>query len=285
MSFLDEDRALIEDALKKEFTCGGDYKKISEAVLYSVIGGKMVRGTIALEFAAMLKTDKKEALPYAEAVECIQAYSLIHDDLPCMDNDDMRRGKPSCHIAFGEATAMLAGDALLTHAFSVIAKSQSAVKYPERAVKAVGILSEKAGFKGMVGGQVLDLEAAEKEVSGNELLLIHRLKTAALIEAAALIGCAAAGANDEICGYAKAFSSEFGAAFQMVDDLLDYNENPAECELNSYVKIFGEDKTKADIYAAITRAGSALYDFDRLGYDTGAFASLLGFLIERADNS
>lgn len=286
MSFLDEDKKIIEDAIIGEISAGEtEYEKIAEAMRYSVVGGKMIRGAITLEFASMLGTEKELALPYAEALECIQAYSLIHDDLPCMDNDDMRRGKPSCHAAFGEAKAVLAGDALLTLAFSVIAKSEAAAKYPERAVKAVGILSENSGYKGMVGGQVLDLEAAEKEVSGDELILIHRLKTVALIKAAALLGCAAAGAEDELFSYAESFASEFGAAFQMVDDLLDYSEKPQESELNSYVKIFGREKTVADIYSAITKAGSALYKFDKLGYDTGIFASLLGFLIERTDNA
>ena len=127
-SFLEIDKELIDSAMNEALVSEcGDFDKIVEAMRYSALGGKRLRGILTLEFAKMLGCSAEEAMPYALAVECIQAYSLIHDDLPCMDDDDMRRGKPSCHIAFGEANALLAGDALLTNAFSVITESLSVI--------------------------------------------------------------------------------------------------------------------------------------------------------------
>ncbi|MBQ2898306.1 MAG: polyprenyl synthetase family protein, partial [Oscillospiraceae bacterium] len=216
MSFLADDKNLIDSAMSTELvSTSPEFDKIVEAMRYSALGGKRLRGILTLEFAKMFGCGSDDAMPYAVAVECIQAYSLIHDDLPCMDDDDMRRGKPSCHIAFGEANALLAGDALLTHAFSAISESDSAKNHPERAIKAVKILSGFAGFRGMVGGQVLDLEAAEKETDPETIFLIHKLKTGALIKASVLMGCAAAGADDELCKLSEKYASDFGFAFQI----------------------------------------------------------------------
>ena len=221
--FLENDKKLIDSAMSKAIVSeSSEFNLIVEAMRYSALGGKRLRGILTLEFAKMLGCEFDEAVPYAVAVECIQAYSLIHDDLPCMDDDDMRRGKPSCHIAYGEANALLAGDALLTHAFSAISESESAKKHPERAIKAIKCLSGFAGFRGMVGGQVLDLEAAEKEVDGKTLSLIHKLKTGALIKSSVLMGCYAAGADDETCALSEKYSEGFGYAFQIIDDILDF---------------------------------------------------------------
>ncbi|MBQ6579648.1 MAG: polyprenyl synthetase family protein, partial [Oscillospiraceae bacterium] len=213
--------------------------------------------------------------------ECIQAYSLIHDDLPCMDDDDMRRGKPSCHIAFGEANALLAGDALLTHAFSAISESKSAEKCPERAIKAIKCLSGFAGFRGMVGGQVLDLEAAEKEVDGKTLGLIHMLKTCALIKASVLMGCYAAGAEDELCSLSEKYAEAFGLAFQIIDDILDFDGNYDTCELNSYVKVHGLEKAREDAFKFIKSAKNILSEFSKKGFDISNFEELLEFLVKR----
>lgn len=248
LSFLTDDKKIIDEGMSAALVSScGEQDKIVEAMRYSALGGKRLRGVIVLEFAKMLGCKSEGALPYALGIECVQAYSLVHDDLPCMDNDDMRRGKPSCHIAFGESTAVLTGDALLTHAFSVITESEAAAAHPERAVKAVAKLANCAGYRGMVGGQVLDLAAAEKEVSAAELAAIHSLKTAALMKASAAMGCIAAGADEELCSLAESYAELFGLAFQMADDLLDFNGNYEECELNSYVKIHGEEKTRSDI--------------------------------------
>lgn len=282
LSFLENDKMLIDSAMSTELVAKSDeFNKIVNAMRYSALGGKRLRGVLTLEFAKMFGIEHEEAMPYAVAVECIQAYSLIHDDLPCMDDDDMRRGKPACHIAFGEANALLAGDALLTHAFSTISESKSAEVYPERAVKAIKILSGFAGFRGMVGGQVLDLEAAEKEVDAKTIDTIHKLKTCALIKASVLIGCAAAGAKDEDCYLCEKYAEEFGYAFQIIDDILDFGGNYATCELNSYVKIHGLEKAKADAGAHIDSARKMLLSLDEKGYKTNNFSSLLDYLVAR----
>ena len=282
-----EYKKLIDEKLGKLFTPAGlPYDGLLESMHYSLTaGGKRIRPTLVLEFCRISGGDTEKALPVACAIEMLHTYSLIHDDLPCMDNDDMRRGKPSCHIAFGESTAVLAGDALLTHAFSVITESEAAAAHPERAVKAVAKLANYAGYRGMVGGQVLDLAAAEKEVSAAELAAIHSLKTSALMKASAAMGCIAAGADEELRSLAESYAELFGLAFQMADDLLDFNGNYEECELNSYVKIHGEEKTRSDIYSCIAKAGTVLFKFNEKGLDTGALAALLDFLITRVEDA
>jgi len=282
MSFIVDDKNLIDSAMSTElFSESSNYKLIVEAMRYSALGGKRLRGILTLEFAKMFGCDFEEAMPYAIAVECVQAYSLIHDDLPCMDNDDMRRGKPSCHIAFGEANALLAGDALLTHAFCAISKSPSAKNHPERAIKAINVLSDFVGFRGMVGGQVLDLEAAEKEVDGKTLGLIHKLKTVALIKAAVLMGCFASGADEKLCELAENYAENFGFAFQIIDDILDFDGNYETCELNSYVKVHGLEKARKDAMSYINSANKNLLEISEKGFETSNFNELLDFLIER----
>lgn len=161
---------------------------VTEAMRYSLLaGGKRLRCALALEFCLALGGNKENVLPFACALEMVHAYSLIHDDLPCMDDDDMRRGKPSCHIAFGEANALLAGDGLLTKAFEVMAQ-QSKIP-PERTVLAVGVLAQAIGHHGMIGGQRMDLQNEGKEVGIEVIEQTNRLKTGALIIAAAQLGC------------------------------------------------------------------------------------------------
>lgn len=213
------ERSLAEffDA-KKDNGCLGI---ITQAERYSLLGGgKRIRAFLVNEVARMLGGDISASMPFAEAVEMIHAYSLIHDDLPCMDDDDFRRGKPSNHKVYGEAYALLAGDALLTNAFLALTKAN----LPSSVLaEAVAVLSNAAGDEGMIGGQVTDLEGEGKELSFEELLALHSLKTGKMIEVSALLGCLAAGvdASDEravhICAYARAI----GVAFQAIDDLLD----------------------------------------------------------------
>ena len=280
--FLENDKNIIDSAMDRELTAENEnFTLITEAMRYSALGGKRLRGILTLEFAKMFGCDTETAVPYAVAVECIQAYSLIHDDLPCMDDDDMRRGKPSCHIAFGEANALLAGDALLTHAFSAISESKSSNEHPERAIKAVKILSGFAGYRGMVGGQVLDLEAAEKETDVKTLDTIHKLKTGALIKASALLGCCASGTDDENFRLSEEYAEKFGAAFQIIDDILDFDGDYNTCELNSYVKIHGLEKAKGDAENIIASAEEILSEFKNKGYDISAFSYLLEYLRKR----
>ena len=282
ISFLENDKEIISEAIRKMLVSESYAQdKIVDIMQYSLIGGKMLRGILVLEFSKMFGLEQEEAVPFAVALECIQAYSLIHDDLPCMDNDDIRRGKPSSHKKFGEANAILAGDALLTYAFSSISESNFAVKYPDRAIKSVELLSKFAGYRGMVGGQVLDIEFSENENPEYDISLIHSLKTVALMKAAAEIGCVISGADKKCISIADRYIEDFGAAFQMLDDLSDYRAGKKEN--SSYVNLYGENKTITDIYSCITNAGLALYEFNTLGYDTGVFAMLLDFLLTKVE--
>ncbi len=282
ISFLENDKEIISKSIEKMLISESSAQdKIVEFMNYSLSGGKMLRGIFVLEFSKMFGFETEEAVPFAVALECIQAYSLIHDDLPCMDNDDTRRGKPSSHIKFGEANAILAGDALLTYAFSAISESKFALKYSDRAIKAVELLAKFAGYRGMVCGQVLDIELSENENSNYDISLIHSLKTIALMKAAAEIGCVISGADEKCISIADKYIEDFGAAFQILDDLSDYKSGKKEN--SSYVNIYGESKAIADIYSHIANAGSALYEFNTLGYDTGSFAMLLDFLLTKVE--
>lgn len=215
----------IESALKEAAAVPDmPYKQTAEAMAYSLeAGGKRLRPMLALEFCRLAGGESEKAMPFACAVEMIHTYSLIHDDLPCMDNDDMRRGKPSCHKAFGEATALLAGDALLTKAFEMLSKAELP---PERIVKAAAILSRCAGIDGMIGGQAVDLLNEAQAPDFDILELTCRLKTAALLQAACLLGTAAAG-NDQMTDKAREYGLNLGLAFQIVDDILDVTGDSA----------------------------------------------------------
>jgi Geranylgeranyl pyrophosphate synthase len=185
---------------------------------YSVFsGGKRIRPIITIESAKACRGSLKDALPAAAAIELVHTYSLIHDDLPAMDNDDLRRGKPTCHKAFGEANAILAGDALLTLAFNIIAKE---IK-PAPGIKIVEELSGAIGAGGMVGGQALDLEFQKKAKNKKMLEKINILKTAKLFQAAAAIGAISAGGNAKEVEALRRFGLDLGLSFQMVDDNLD----------------------------------------------------------------
>lgn len=197
----------------------GFQKTIFEAMNYSVkAGGKRLRPLLMMETYRMLGGKGKEILPFMAAIEMIHTSSLIHDDLPCMDNDDLRRGKPSCHKAFGEATAMLAGDVLLTEAFEVIANVAAPAIVNVRAAKALGA---GAGSRGMVYGQELDLKYEALAATEEQLRLIHRNKTGALINAAVQMGAAAAQANETQCKELEDYAFGIGLVFQIVDDVLD----------------------------------------------------------------
>ncbi len=237
--------AALEDSLEK---CGDNV--VSEAMKYSVRnGGKRIRPLLLLEFCRLCGGDVESALPFACAVEMIHTYSLIHDDLPCMDNDDMRRGKPSCHIKFKEHFALLAGDSLLTYAFSSVLSSSAAKKDPEMTLEALSVLAEGAGNGGMIGGQVIDLESEGIQISSETLEKMDRLKTGALIKASCVMGVIAAHGTDESKKAAATFAEKLGQAFQVVDDILDVIGNEetlgkpigsdAESEKSTYVSLLG----------------------------------------------
>lgn len=212
----------IENALNKrisELRAG----EMCEAMSYSVLGGgKRIRAFLTLEFCKMFGGEASDAEAYACAVEMVHAYSLIHDDMPCMDNDDMRRGKPSCHKAFGETIALLAGDALLTYAFETAADGKN------NAINAVSVLAKSAGALGMCRGQELDLLCECHNY--NELENLHNLKTGALINAAATLGYLASGAEitEDNLNKIKNYALSVGLAFQIIDDLLDVRSTAEE---------------------------------------------------------
>jgi len=204
---------------------GGEAPRVGEAMRYSLeAGGKRVRPVLCMLAAEALGAPAETALPCAMALEYIHTYSLIHDDLPAMDDDDLRRGKPTCHMAFGEGQAILAGDGLLTEAFSTLAGDEGLP--PERRILAVRLLAEAAGWRGMVGGQSLDLEGEELTQGGGSyslehLQVIHRLKTGALLRAALELGGAAAGASTDQMTTLRESGEFLGLAFQIQDDILD----------------------------------------------------------------
>ena len=209
--------------------CGQFLPETSEvcrAARYSLLGGgKRIRAVLVLSVCDLLGGDKAAAGQFAAAVEMLHCYSLIHDDLPCMDNDDLRRGRPSCHKAFDEATAMLAGDVLLTEAFEVVANAPASAQACVRAARALGA---GAGSRGRVYGQELDLKYEALAATEDQLRLIHRNKTGALINAAVQMGAAAAEADTETCRVLEAYAYGLGLVFQIVDDVLDVTSTPEQ---------------------------------------------------------
>ena len=263
--------------------CAGPLSPVREMLLYSLeSGGKRVRPLVALRFCEAAGGAWETALPFAAAVEFIHTYSLIHDDLPCMDNDDFRRGKPSSHKKFGEANALLAGDALLTHAFSIAADAGLEGIVPaEAAARAVRELARLAGAEGMVGGQYLDLLSESAPADADLLFTMDRLKTGALIEAAAVLGCIAAGADEDKIDAARAFAVNLGLAFQITDDLLEYNDETNSDVVNgkaTYVSFFGFEKARALAAQFTEKAVGAL---DVFGENAAPLKALAADLLNR----
>ncbi len=245
-------------------------EEVVQAMEYSLSnGGKRLRPVFALEFARACGGTRDDCLPLACAIEFVHTYSLIHDDLPCMDNDDLRRGKPSCHKKFSEATALLAGDALLTHAFDIVA---SADLSDDKISAAVSLLAQNSGVCGMIGGQVIDLKYESEDPTIKQLVNVYKMKTGALISAACLLGCISAGATDEQLSAASKFAYSLGIAFQIQDDILDIvgDESKlgkpvgsdAENNKTTYATLVGIDKAKSDVKALTDSAVAQLSHFD-----------------------
>lgn len=200
-----------------------EQRDVAEAMWYSLsAGGKRIRPVLVMEFCRVCGGDTKNAEVAACAIEMIHTFSLIHDDLPCMDNDDYRRGKPSCHKAYGEATALLAGDALENLAFGIIA---DAVIPDSVKVRLVQTLAKAVGVNGMIGGQVIDTEYEGKNIPEEMLLRMYSMKTSALLKAACLMGCICAEADEEKMTAAIKYAENLGLAFQIIDDILDITGN------------------------------------------------------------
>lgn len=243
--------------------------KVCEAMAYSLLdGGKRIRGCLTLAMCELCGGEVQSALPLACAIEMVHAYSLIHDDLPCMDNDELRRGKPSCHIKFGEGTALLAGDALLTHAFSAASDAYFNGTLPaETVLRCVNQLSRAAGVEGMIGGQVIDTAPEEVPMTPEQLEAMHSMKTGALIRSAAVLGCLAAGAPRDVVMQADLYAAKIGLAFQIVDDILDATEeseklgkstSDADNNKTTYITLYGVEKAREMVRRLVLEADLAV---------------------------
>ena len=224
VTYLEERKKLIDEELDQYLPQHGQApERLREAMRYSVFaGGKRLRPILTMAAAEAMGKGKELVLPAACALEFIHTYSLIHDDLPAMDDDDLRRGKPTCHRVYGEATAILAGDALLTLAFAVISKNRMIARISgDTVAEVVQIIADGAGAAGMVGGQIADLEAEGQPADAETMLYIHSRKTGALFQAALGAGALLAGADKSALSAFKRFGEQFGLAFQITDDILD----------------------------------------------------------------
>lgn len=271
-----EFQSLIDENLFKYFQSHRkELSLIFESMGYSVRnGGKRVRPLLTLLFCDACGGNAQKAVPMAEAVEFIHTYSLIHDDLPCMDDDDYRRGKPSNHKVYGEATAVLAGDGLLTAAFELIADGCAEGLYSaDVAIKAVSALSQRAGCNGMIGGQILDIQNENNpNADFNRLKLTDNLKTGALIDAACVLGCIAAGADEAKLSAASEFAYKIGLAFQIKDDILDVTStleklgkltgSDANNDKSTYVTLLGVEECQRLVEKLTDEAVSSLKSFE-----------------------
>ena len=248
-------------------------KPLFEAMEYSLLaGGKRLRPIFALDFCRMCGGEWKNAAPFAAAIEMIHTYSLIHDDLPSMDNDDFRRGRPTNHKVFGEGMAILAGDALLTDAFMIAASAK--LPNPGDMGTAIGLMAEGAGSLGMVGGQVLDIMSEERELTEQEVLDIQSRKTGCLINIACCLGVIAGGGTREQLEAASRFASALGLAFQIRDDMLDVIGTQEEmgkgvgtdAAKNTFVRLYGLKKCEELVQKYTQTAIEALDGFENTGY-------------------
>lgn len=259
-------KSLVEARLEEYFLEDVPQKRLLEAMRYSLLAdGKRVRPVLVLAFCEASGGRAEEALEFACAVEMLHTYSLIHDDLPCMDDDDLRRGRPTNHVVFGEYTAVIAGDALQAAAFETILKAPLDA---EKKAEAALALAKAAGAYGMCAGQQLDMEGEGRRFSLAEVEQTHRLKTAALIKAAASMGCIAAGASKARIEAAEKYAEALGLAFQIRDDLLDVTGSAeilgknvgsdAESGKSTFVTLLGVDRCRELVYENTERAKAAL---------------------------
>lgn len=262
-----EYKNLVDLKLSEFFNPSGlSYDGLLESMHYSLTaGGKRIRPTLVLEFCRISGGDIEKALPVACAIEMLHTYSLIHDDLPCMDNDELRRGKPTNHVVYGECTATLAGDALQAEAFGTIARSELPA---ENKIACVEILADAVGSDGMCAGQYLDMVGESKQLTEDELDDINSRKTGALLIAACRMGVAAAGGSGEMLEAAAHYGACVGAAFQIRDDILDVISTSEELgkpigsdaqeHKNTYMALLGESKCMEMVEKLTNKAKSAL---------------------------
>jgi len=251
----------IENEISKNLTITAKNQPqsvIINAMKHSIsAGGKRIRPVLVLEFCKMCGGDIQKALPVAAAVEMLHTFSLIHDDLPCMDNDDFRRGKPSCHKAFDEATALLAGDALQNLAYEIIAECDLKSEIKVRLIKE---LTFATGIEGMIGGQILDMEYEKNPADSDLLKKMYSLKTGALLKSACKMGCIAAEANEIYIENAEKYAENLGLAFQITDDILDITGNQ-----DILGKPVGSDKENGKItYASLVGIEKSQLEVEKL---------------------
>ena len=249
----------------------GLQSSVADAMNYSLeAGGKRIRPVLVLAFCHMCGGDYRKAAAPAAAIEMIHTFSLIHDDLPCMDNDDFRRGKPSCHKKFGEACAVLAGDALAIRPFQVIAESEL---NDSMKIKLIAELACSSGAEGMLGGQIIDLENEQRRtVNGENLRMMYALKTGRLIKTSCVMGCIAAEASDEQVKNAEEYAHCLGLAFQIIDDILDVTGDEAalgkpigsDAEENktTFVTLYGIENAREEAVKLTDKAMKILGRFD-----------------------
>lgn len=273
--YLEEKRRLVEEALNRFFPKPeGPASNVIEAMRYSLFaGGKRLRPILCLAGTASVGGDERDALPVACGLEMIHTYSLIHDDLPAMDDDDLRRGKPTCHKAFGEAVAILAGDGLLTEAFHLMSRSELSGRVSASTLlKVIPLVAAAAGYDGMVGGQVADVESEGKKVEASLVEFIHTHKTGALISASVVSGALIGGGSERQIESIQAYGEKIGLAFQITDDILDIEGdsqtlgkgvgNDVRKGKITYPAILGLDKSKEIQRTMIDGAVASLELFD-----------------------
>lgn len=287
--YLFERVRLVDDALARYLPSENERPQtLHRAMRYSTLsGGKRLRPVLVIAGAEAVGGTAEMVLPAACAVELIHTFSLIHDDLPAIDNDTLRRGRPTCHVQFGEAVAILAGDALFASAFELIARNVQTAS-AERVVKVLNLIAEASGTCGMVGGQMVDIESEGKKVDAGTLDYIHRHKTAALIRASVVSGAVLAGAQDWQITALSCYGEKVGLAFQIVDDLLNVTGDPrktgkavgtdAERGKATYPALFGVEASRQQ---AQTLVQEAIENLSPLGERATPLRVLASFIVER----
>ena len=281
----------IEDVLKNYLPKNPSFQKtIYDAMEYSVMaGGKRLRPMMMYQSYKMFGGEDKELIePFMAAIEMIHTYSLVHDDLPAMDNDTYRRGRKTTHVVYGEDMGILAGDALLNFAYETAIKGASAAKAAKNAINALAILSKKAGIMGMVGGQVVDVELTGKKLDEERLDFIFKLKTGALLEASLMVGAALAGADEKYIELMEQAGLNIGMAFQIQDDILDVTSTTEELgkpvhsdeknDKTTYVSLYGLEKSHEDVEKYSKKALSIM---EELPYENQFLYTLIEKLINR----
>ncbi|MDL0338223.1 polyprenyl synthetase family protein, partial [Clostridioides difficile] len=267
---LKEKASFVEKVLKEYMPKEEGYQKtVIEAMNYSLsAGGKRLRPILTLEACKIVGGNEDEAIPFAIAIEMIHTYSLIHDDLPALDNDDLRRGRPTNHKVYGEAMGILAGDALLNYAFEVMLAGSINKENPEKYLKAINEIAKGAGIYGMIGGQVVDVESENKQIEKEKLDYIHMNKTAAMMVGCMRAGATIGGANSEQMEEITKYAKNIGLSFQIVDDILDIVGDEAklgkkvgsdiENHKSTYPSLLGLDKSKEIAHNLIDEAKKSI---------------------------